>query len=397
VKPCKARRKTVRITQDTVNRLRPGKPHTDKDGTQRWALRDRGLIIKIGKSDVMYHVQADLRQGGKREQTLGDTLGPARTDQLQGAGRLYLKEAQDLANVFKAQVRAGGPTQATPDEKLTLREAWKGALEQEHLSPRTRETYAAALRLSFSGVADRALVTFTKTEIDKLHRTVSDERGRIVANRDFRAFSSVWNHAAKKRDAIGPCPTSAIDWNSEKKRRPTLFAKDLPRWWEETEMLPGVRRDLHRFMLLTGMRIEAAGSMRTEDLHLDQGYLHVPAPKGGTERAFNLPLSRWLVEMLRRHTKGEWVWPSTRSRSGHVVEPTERGWLADKVSGQVRKVYQSVSIGVLQNAELRKLLVNHKVGGLAGHYIFEDVVPDDLREAQEAMSSRILGLCGLRT
>ena len=60
-----------------------------------------------------------------------------------------------------------------------------------------------------------------------------------------------------------------------------------------------VRRDLHLFMLLSGMRRTAAVEARVEHLDLARGCLRVPNPKGGTAKAFDLPLSGPLLDLCR--------------------------------------------------------------------------------------------------
>jgi len=64
---------------------------------------------------------------------------------------------------------------------------------------------------------------------------------------------------------------------------------------------------------------------------LDAGTLFRPNPKGGRKRAFTVPLSDFMLEILkRRKIENEmflpgipWVFPAASS-SGHIVEPKEK-------------------------------------------------------------------------
>ncbi len=102
-----------------------------------------------------------------------------------------------------------------------------------------------------------------------------------------------------------------------------MSSADLPEWWAEAQSLANeVRRDFHIFCLLTGMRPTAAKSARAEHLGPVRGILHVPKPKGGRRRAFDLPLSAYLCDMLQRRvdangSKTSWIFPA-ETKSGHL-------------------------------------------------------------------------------
>ena len=76
-------------------------------------------------------------------------------------------------------------------------------------------------------------------------------------------------------------------------------------------------------------RRQSAAEIRWEHIDLDKGTLLIPNPKGGTKRAFVLPMSDFLIEVLgRRRVENKkltpdspWVFPSDKSKTGHIVEP----------------------------------------------------------------------------
>ena len=92
-----------------------------------------------------------------------------------------------------------------------------------------------------------------------------------------------------------------------------------------------VRRDLQLLLLFTGLRSLDARSIRREHVDLAAGTLHRPKPKGGEDRAFTIPVSRSVLEVLRRRFRenGEdagWVFP-TRDLAGrvtHVFDPKQK-------------------------------------------------------------------------
>ncbi len=52
-------------------------------------------------------------------------------------------------------------------------------------------------------------------------------------------------------------------------------------------------------LLCTGLRKTSAIEMKWSDVNLDTGVLHIPKPKGGEVRAFDLPLPTLLVDLFR--------------------------------------------------------------------------------------------------
>ena len=72
------------------------------------------------------------------------------------------------------------------------------------------------------------------------------------------------------------------------------------------------------------------------DVHFEKGYIEIPKPKGGKERAFRVPISKPMRRSLERAIKAgapfrdrfphcePWVFPSAASRSGHVTEPASQ-------------------------------------------------------------------------
>ncbi|AJD43581.1 integrase family protein (plasmid) [Rhizobium gallicum bv. gallicum R602sp] len=114
--------------------------------------------------------------------------------------------------------------------------------------------------------------------------------------------------------------------NKERPRQWALGPEGLPETWRRLDAMEDrIRATCWMLMLLTGLRSHDARSMRWEHLD-DDGVLLVPSPKGGKDRAFKLPLPRYLLqnlEMVRQQTKGlasPFAFPSLNSESGHVEE-----------------------------------------------------------------------------
>jgi len=97
----------------------------------------------------------------------------------------------------------------------------------------------------------------------------------------------------------------------------------------------------------------------------------VPKPKGGEERAFELPLSNasceLIMRVLRSHNS-EWLWPSSKSKSGHHsksghierIEPRpEDGFSVKWRPHDLWRMWASAAAAVVTNGYHLKALRNH--------------------------------------
>jgi integrase len=146
----------------------------------------------------------------------------------------------------------------------------------------------------------------------------------------MRAFRAAYNGAMRLHEELPPNPTISVDWFPEYRRNAAIPAEQLGAWHKDTQALSNpIRRDFYLFILFTGLRRESAAEIRWEHVDLDKGTLLIPEPKGGTKRAFTLPLSDLPIEILRRRQVGNekltpnspWAFSSDKSKTGHIAEP----------------------------------------------------------------------------
>jgi hypothetical protein len=106
--------------------------------------------------------------------------------------------------------------------------------------------------------------------------------------------------------------------------------------------------------------------------------LHVPRPKGGEAKAFDIPLSRAMILCLIRVLRigrslyptqaRVWVFPAD-SASGHLAEHKEDRQTLTKWGNDLRQTYRTVAQGAgIANLDIH-LLMNHSVAGVNAGYI----------------------------
>ena len=155
-----------------------------------------------------------------------------------------------------------------------------------------------------------------------------------IANGSMRTLRAIYNHARKANKSLpADNPANAIDWNGEKRRDTGMGASDLKGWFAELAALDNpIRREFHLFTLLSGCRPTALQEIQPSHVNFRRRMVHIPRPKGGAKRAFDIPLSREMILCLVRAIRfgrkmypsqaADWIFPADRA-SGHLVEQKE--------------------------------------------------------------------------
>jgi hypothetical protein len=310
-----------------------------------------GFFLMVGKRTKTFMVQGDLRQNGKRH-SLRLKVGEA--------GEVRTREARAEAKALLGLIRQGvdprpkgaggaevpnsatGRPEGTPDIDLTLRAAWTryrdAHLKRKGRSEGTIENCRDHVERLMADWVDRPLWALANEPslVMARHEKITRENGPYIANGLMRSLRAIYNHARKTaRSLPAENPVTAIDWNSEKRRNTGLGLSELPSWVGQLLALDNpIRREFHWFLLLSGSRPDALKRARIEHLDFRSRILHIPKPKGGEIRAFDIPLSRPMIRCLVRVMRlgrvlhpvnaREWLFPAD-SESGHLVEHKEDG------------------------------------------------------------------------
>ena len=293
------------------------------------AVRDtevKGLIVVCNQRSKSYCVQGDLWRSKRFVKAVRASIG--RTD------RVTLREARVRARELMAQIARGedpNAPQASPE--MTLAEAWEVYKRGpgRDFTERTMEFYEGQFRNGLRRWLKRPLAEIRRSECRELHEKLSGDSGPYSANHSFRVFRAVWNEAMRVDDTLPPNPTMAVHFNRERPRNWAMGADELAGWWERLQTLRSpVHRTAHVILLFTGLRSGSAVTAMWE--HLDAGgNLLVPTPKGGPDRAFTVPLSRFVVDLLDQRRREDaahespYIFPSEQSPKGHIKLRREPG------------------------------------------------------------------------
>jgi integrase len=380
-------------------------------------IRDSKLpsfFLLIGKRRKTFVAQGDLRADGKRK-TIRIKIGEA--------GEIKTRAARAKAKELLGSIaRSVDPrSDANPSDEVgengieligsggpTLRDAWTryrdSHLKRKGRSDGTIDNFRDHMERLMADWLDQRLSVLGNDPslVAARHEKITAENGPYIANGCMRSLRAVYNHARKSAHCLpAENPVIAVDWNVENRRRTGLGLTELSAWAEELRTVNNpIRREFHLFILLSGSRPDALKRTRIEHLNFQARILHIPKPKGGEVKAFDIPLSRAMIRCLIRVIRLgralypnhalEWLFPA-ESTSGHLVEHKEDRGTLSKWGNDLRQTYRTVAQTTgIANLDIH-LLMNHSVPGVNAGYVNRNkLLSDHLRQQQETISRKIL-------
>jgi integrase len=396
----------AKLTKEVMDRLPPA-------ASGQYTVRDTeepGFFVVVGARTKTFTVQVDVV----------DVLGKRATKK-RAVGKwpqMGVAEARKAAREAKVAlgregVRPGGAALTLGDGWAELRATLLRDVEAGRRSMRTVETYDYGAKL-LADWADTPLsrLSDNSPEVRRRHRDLTAARGPRAADFAMVTLRRVYNYARKRRlDPNLPHfnPVDSVDLNPNVRRDTAMGASELAGWHKKLRALPNpVRQEFHMFCLLSGSRAGALTVARWEHLDMKRRVLHIPKPKGGAKRAFDIPLSRPMLACLARARRAgrmvnavnaaEWVFPGDLSRShrpgfeGHIVEYREDRDDLPKWGGDLRQTYKTLSPEAGLSKTDVMILMNHADGDVNDGYMTRSKVAETyLRGQQEAMSRYIVG------
>jgi integrase len=396
----------------------------------QYMVRDtdlKGFYLIVGTRKKTFVVQAEFWQAGERK-SKRLALGGANEISVREArisakgqlariasGQLHREETEAKAAEAKAaeQQRAASSVDASASTKgVTLRQAWEryrvSHMERKGRSETTIAGYADHIERLLTDWLDRPLSELgEKPElVADRHDKLTRDNGPSAGNGAMRTLRAVYNHARKRhRDLPPENPTFAVDWNVEKRRDTAMGVEDLPGWFEQARRLRHpIRREFHLFTLLSGSRPGALLQARVEHLNLRERVLHIPRPKGGADRAFDIPLSGPMILCLIRAMRAgamllpeqarEWIFAG-ESQDGHMVAHKEPRHLLSKWGNDLRQTFRTVGQAAGLSEIDMHLLMNHSLPGVnAGYITRAKLLGGHLRKTQGELSKLIIRQSG---
>ena len=158
-------------------------------------------------------------------------------------------------------------------------------------------------------------------------------------------------------------------------------------------------RDFLLILVLTGFRREECESLPWSSVDLKYGRITSIDPKNGEPHT--LPMGNFLLELMKKRysqATTEWVFPSAKSSSGHIVNISKVRQKINKSCGiefsfhDLRRTFGSIAENLDYGRYTIKRLLNHKEEDdrdVTAGYV--QVSERKLREAMNAIEDIVLG------
>jgi len=366
-----------------------------------------GLMLAVNKTCKTYKVQRDLWTGKRGQRRLVKTVRYTLGD----TDELTLDAARTLAMEVIAKIRRGEDPNSGPEGEPA--HTWTvERLYREYADDMRRRECVENSVASMLDRLERYLKDWKTKPITDITRSVARERhvlitrrhGKRVANQALRDFRAAYNLALKvvdDPDSLPDNPTKSVTWNKERASNRVIMFDDLPEWWRGVQALPNpIRRAMHEFGILSGLRPGTLMSLRREWINLEKRCISIPRMKSG--RSFDLPLSGPMIECIKRalaagdtlYPRTEWLFP-TRDKTGVVtnIQVVREKTLPSETGHILRHTYRTLAKHEGVDQIDARLLLDHTVPGIDGVYIHSRALFGRLLETQERMSAAILAMC----
>jgi integrase len=397
---------TLKITDKTLVALAAP---TATPQSYYWDTELHGFGVVVGKTGRKSFVVRSHVNGALRKVTIG-VAGQPRDDKHVWNVLLARQRAKELLGQMaagkspldiKRREQATGPTLRKGIELHAANMRKRGRSERSIKDLETEPVRHLEEWL------DRPISELTGAKLVEIHNSVTENNGPTIANRLVAHVSAAWNSLDKVHELPGRNPGRAVTRNPYTPSRERLDDDAMPGWYAKVQGLEnGVRRDLQMFCLFTGMRSEAARSVRWEHIDEERGALIVPKPKGGEAKAFTLPLPKTVLDMLAARKDGNrdlfapykgdhgWVFPTlTRDTPQKVIpvaEPKEYRLNEDTGKMEVylpglhtlRRTYLSVAAEAGISELDRHVLANHAFGRQSVNEMYIRQAFDHLADCQ---------------
>ncbi|MEN6427194.1 MAG: tyrosine-type recombinase/integrase [Phycisphaerales bacterium] len=370
----------------------PGGRYIERDA------RQPGFFVMVGETTKTYYVQYDYHDRQRLRKTCRKKLG--RCDSMTTV------EARTKAAAMIAA--KDQPQQRKAD--VTLGAAWAAYetyLRDKGRSPRTIAGGQDIVTRLLGHWQDVPLILLAENpdDVEERYERIKRKHGVASARAAMACLRAVYNRAARKLPALRVAgnPVSFTLETPKPRGDKALSSEELPAWYAQATRLPNpVRQAYHLFALLSSMRRTALAEAQWSHLDVKRRILHVPQPKGGTARAFDLPLSRrllWVLAKARRAGRllspgSPWIFPSVDHRpkahaaSGHLEECKEKSGLA--TGHALRHTWAAMArlAGCSDYAAHR--IMNHKMSGVHDNYGSRDAAVWPLLVAEQEKVSAFI-------
>jgi integrase len=408
---------TIKMTKAAVAAL----PAPDPSGKQQlyWSEGNGtpglGILVSGVSTSKSWVAQGNINGKARRI-----TLGPV--------ALLSVEQAWEVAKPKLASMLEGRDPRYTVQQRqmasMTVAEVFEDYLQaSSNLKPATVRMYRGSVK-HLGPLLKRVMREISPEEVERQFRHITADvvarrqagkivggvaiTGKAIANSAMRLFGSLWEFQMERDKGLGPNPVRGRgfkrQWHDLERRTRLVPMDKLPQFYDAACHLPSdIQRDVVLLGLYTGMREEECAGLRWSEVDLVNRMLHLPAGRMKGKKAFDLPMSDLVLQMLvtRRAIgrEGQFVFFGY-GKSGHCESFTYALSQIGAATGirvsphDLRRTFTSIAATCTIPPVALKMLISHSTGSdvTAGYVILSQ---QQLRDAAQVVADRIKELCGI--
>lgn len=343
-----------------------------------------GFAVRVNTSYKTYIVEKKIN-GRSTRSTLGIhgqiTLPQARTM----AQEMLLDMVKGINPNEKKKELLSAADRDYEIEKMqpTLSEAYAVYIGERALKKRTLDDYDDVINKYIHEWKNLKLKSITRKMVQDKHKELS-QNSKAQANMAMRVFRAIYNFSIEhylndKEEPILPLSnpvttlTAKKSWNKIRRRKTYINEDKLPDWiaavldFQDRGQQLETNKDFLLTLILTGFRRDECESLAWAEVDLKYGFITSIDPKNSERHT--LPMGDYLWEMMKKrkqHITSEWVFPSAKSASGHIVNISKvRNKINESCGIQftfhdLRRTFGSIAEGLDYGKYTIKRLLNHR-------------------------------------
>lgn len=338
---------------------------------------------------------------------------------------MTLEEARKKASIMIGEIAKGHDPitgkRINDKNDVTLAEVLDRFLDKKPLRPDTKRNYFYAVNRHSKDWLDLPITSITKDMVEELHHDLTIAPNRLGtsshgrANNALKKLSALINFASDRygtddEPLIKLNPVTRLSrnraWHRIHPRQRIVLDDKLKDWYRACcSLRHSVSRDFLIFLLFSGMRFGESRNLKWSYVDFKEKLLTVPREITKSDREHQLPLSDFLVNLLKKrrlmHPGSEWIFESTKSKYHHISQGIGIIKYVRKRSGvfftvhDLRRTFLTMAEKLEVPVYVMKKLVNHNVSNdMTGRYLVHDIPRN--RAFMNKISNAFIQLCDIK-
>ncbi|MCI5048729.1 MAG: integrase family protein [Rickettsiales bacterium] len=380
----------IKLDEKTIRNL----PYTESGQKYYFDTKQKGFGVYIGQKTKTFFIQR-YRNNRLIRVKIGNH------------GDLNCTVARERAQEYAVQIQQGINPNELKREKSKQHSTSVHALYDRYAQSllaqgklSSYEEYPKVLGRHVADWMNKSAYAITREMVAVRHQEITKYKGPSVANRVMVILSGIYQHAiSDKCDIENPVKvlTDRKLWNKAKQRKNYIKPKQFESWFSAVEDIPNqFMRLFIIFQLLNGLRKSEGLTLEWDNIDFINQTITIPKTKNGTTHT--LPITsynRAILEFLAKHRINRWVFPSDRSKSGHITEPKKAVNQIKMQTGlnitlhDLRRSFTAVANGLSISRYTIKRLLNHSLDNdVTAIYIPGDV--EAFKEPLQEIQNQII-------